>query len=132
MTASVYDSHRDNRQIRPLDSIAEETSIRLTGHRPASWRVLSLVSLGLVWLEICMAFMVSYNTPTVGFGCRTGSYIVYGAVSTLSWIAHSLPGFKHPGLFKRAICHILNLIAVLVFFFILFAQVSKSLFGDPK
>ncbi|KAK4208580.1 hypothetical protein QBC37DRAFT_475951 [Rhypophila decipiens] len=121
---SVYDSHSDTRQIRPIASIVQEVRLELSGHRAKSWRVMSLVSMALVWLEIGMAYMISYNTPTVGFGCRSGSYIVYGVLSSIPWVLHSLPGFKHPSFRQRVWIHFFNGLGLLSLFFIIFAQFS--------
>lgn len=123
---SVYDSHSDDRQMRPPDEIAKQAGRKLAGHRPGSWRLLSLVSLGLVWVDVGMAAMIAYNTPTVGWGCWSGSYLTYGLLSTLPWVLHSLPGFKHPGLRLQAFCHLLNVVSTLSLIFILFAHVRKG------
>ncbi|KAH6974619.1 hypothetical protein BKA56DRAFT_554824 [Ilyonectria sp. MPI-CAGE-AT-0026] len=126
---SVYDSHSDDRQMRPPDEIAKQAGRKLAGHRPGSWRLLSLVSLGLVWVDVGMAAMIAYNTPTVGWGCWSVSYLTYGLLSTLPWVLHSLPGFKHPGLWLRAFCHLLNVVSTLSLIFILFAHIS-GVFND--
>jgi hypothetical protein len=121
---SVYDTPNDNRRVQRLDVIVDRTFKRLKGRRPASWWALSLISLALVWLEIGMAFMISYNVPTVGIGCRSMSYIIYGGLSTLPWIIHLLPGFKHPGVKRRAACYLICLLSTLCLIFITFAAVS--------
>lgn len=123
---SVYDSHEDTRQIRPVDSIVQEAILELSGHRAKSWRVMSLVSLALIWLEIGMAYMISYNTPTVGLGCRSGSYIVYGVLSSIPWALHSLSGFKHPSFRQRVLIHFFSTFALLSLLFIIFAQVCEA------
>lgn len=120
---SVYDSHADTRQIRPIASIVKEVRLELSGHRAKSWRVMSVVSMALVWLEIFMAFIISYNTPTVGLGCRSGSYLVYGGLSSIPWVLHSLPGFKHPTFRQRVVIHFFSTLALLSLLFIIFAQV---------
>jgi hypothetical protein len=30
--------------------------------------------------------MMAYLTPTIGLGCRSGAYLLYGSVATFSWI----------------------------------------------
>ncbi|KAM7205165.1 hypothetical protein V8F20_003302 [Naviculisporaceae sp. PSN 640] len=121
---SVYDSHEDTRQIRPIAAIVQEVRLELSGHRAKSWRVMSIVAMALVWLEIFMAFIISYNTPTVGLGCRSGSYVIYGGLSSIPWVLHSLPGFKHPSFRQRVLIHCFNALALLSLLFIIFAQFS--------
>lgn len=121
---SVYDTPNDNRRVERLDFIVDRTFKRLKGRRPASWWVLSLISLAVVWLEIAMAFMLSHNVPTVGIGCRSMSYIIYGGLSTLPWIIHLLPGFKHPGVKRKVACYLICLLSTLCLIVITFATVS--------
>ncbi|KAF7316924.1 hypothetical protein HMN09_00426600 [Mycena chlorophos] len=46
----------------------------------------SFLALGLTWGTIGAAICVSYFTPAEGIGCRTGSYILYGVLSTIVWM----------------------------------------------
>ncbi|KAJ7449314.1 hypothetical protein FB451DRAFT_756169 [Mycena latifolia] len=48
--------------------------------------IASVFALGLTWGTIGAAIMVSYFTPTRGIGCRAGSYVVYGVLSTVIWM----------------------------------------------
>ncbi|KAK3314393.1 hypothetical protein B0H66DRAFT_504396 [Apodospora peruviana] len=118
---SVHDSHR---QIRPIETIITKTLLELSGDRAKSWRVISLLSTGLVWLEIGMAYMISFNTPTVGLSCRSGAYIFYGFFTTIPWALHSLPGFKHPTRRQRVVIHLFSSLALLTLLFIIFAAFS--------
>ncbi|KAK4444733.1 hypothetical protein QBC34DRAFT_414560 [Podospora aff. communis PSN243] len=72
----------------PLSYITSQTISNLKNKPPGSWIFSSLTGLILVWWEISMALMISYNIPTVGIGCRSGSYIIYGLLSTVPWVAH--------------------------------------------
>jgi len=40
----------------------------------------------LQWGTTGSAIVIAVFTPTTGLGCRSGSYIVYGAVSTIIWL----------------------------------------------
>jgi hypothetical protein len=121
---SVYDTSDDTRRIQQLDTIANRTLQRLNGPRPGSWWVLSLISLAIVWLEIGMAFMTSYHVPTIGIGCRSMSYLIYGGLSTLPWIMHLFPCFKDPGIKRKAACLLISVLSTLFLTFISFAAVS--------
>ncbi|KAJ7124225.1 hypothetical protein C8R44DRAFT_875283 [Mycena epipterygia] len=45
----------------------------------------AIVALFLQWGTTGAAIFVAYNTPTVGLGCRSGSYLIYGIGATMSW-----------------------------------------------
>ncbi|KAG0697780.1 hypothetical protein DFH29DRAFT_131540 [Suillus ampliporus] len=46
----------------------------------------SCASLALQWGTVGGAFMVEWFTPTIGIGCRSLSYLLYGVLSTLIWM----------------------------------------------
>ncbi|KAG1719922.1 uncharacterized protein EDB91DRAFT_1240482 [Suillus paluster] len=47
--------------------------------------VASLLPLALQWATTGAAVLVVYSTPTVGLGCRSLGYILYGAMATIVW-----------------------------------------------
>lgn len=47
--------------------------------------VASIFALGLQWGTTVSSVLVVLYTPTTGLGCRSGSYILYGVLSTLIW-----------------------------------------------
>ncbi|KAF9218647.1 hypothetical protein BS17DRAFT_770575 [Gyrodon lividus] len=48
--------------------------------------IASLVALALQWGTTGAAILAVWYTPTTRLGCRSLSYIIYGAASTLAWI----------------------------------------------
>ncbi|KAJ7624246.1 hypothetical protein DFH06DRAFT_1230060 [Mycena polygramma] len=46
----------------------------------------AIAAVFLQWGTTGAAVFVGYWTPTIGIGCRTGSYLIYGVAATLSWI----------------------------------------------
>ncbi|KAG1777418.1 hypothetical protein EV702DRAFT_1179523 [Suillus placidus] len=48
--------------------------------------IASCASLALQWGTAGGAFMVEWFTPTIGVGCRSLSYLIYGVVSTVIWM----------------------------------------------
>jgi hypothetical protein len=111
--------------MQPIREIVTGTRSRLKRHRPASWWLLTVTSLVLIWLEIGMAIMISYNTPTVGLSCRSGSYVLYGILSTLPWIAQLLPPFTRPGTKLQTFYQCLCLLSTLSLGLIIFAAVRQ-------
>jgi hypothetical protein len=51
-------------------------SIRQLWYACFSWLLLVAACLGAFW--------ISYNTPTVGLGCRSGGYMIFGILTTFS------------------------------------------------
>jgi hypothetical protein len=107
---------------KSFEAISTDVSNEMRGNRPASWWILAVTSLGLVWVGVGMAMVIAYNTPTVGIGCWTLTYLLYGIVSTLPWLVHFVR--KHPGGVVRFFCRISNMISTVGLFFIIFAHVS--------
>ncbi|KAF7315807.1 hypothetical protein MIND_00096800 [Mycena indigotica] len=48
--------------------------------------VASLLALMLTWSTTGAAVIIVWFTPTVGLGCRSGAYVLYGAMSTIVWV----------------------------------------------
>ncbi|KDR69081.1 hypothetical protein GALMADRAFT_77794 [Galerina marginata CBS 339.88] len=48
--------------------------------------IASVLALMLQWGTTIAAVIIAWFTPTIGLGCRSGSYILYGLFSTLAWI----------------------------------------------
>ncbi|KAK0751960.1 hypothetical protein B0T18DRAFT_458127 [Schizothecium vesticola] len=77
-------AERERLALRHLDRIAKQTVYRVQNCRPPpAWWVSALISFVIVWAEIGAASMISIRIPTVGVGCRSLSYLVYGGLSTL-------------------------------------------------
>ncbi|KAF8231001.1 hypothetical protein L208DRAFT_1437869 [Tricholoma matsutake] len=55
--------------------------------------VASMLALSLQWGTSGSGILVAYFTPTTGLGCRSGTYILYGALSTISWMILVLSSF---------------------------------------
>jgi hypothetical protein len=105
-------------------AIAAGTLHELEAGRPRSWWIITIVSLLLVHWELWMAFMISYNVPTVGVGCRSASYIIYAFFSTVPWLIHL---FGDPGPWRKRLCYASCTIATLVLAFITFAAFTGVL-----
>ncbi|KAF7324974.1 hypothetical protein MKEN_00539800 [Mycena kentingensis (nom. inval.)] len=44
------------------------------------------LALMLTWGTVGAAILVAFFTPTKGLACRSGSYLIYGVISTLIWL----------------------------------------------
>jgi hypothetical protein len=94
--------HRDNRtgtigQVQAycgFTAQGEEEPVRPLP--PGVWKsifVASVFALGLQWGTTGSAVMIAFLTPTTGLGCRSGSYILYGIISTTIWLALLLSSY---------------------------------------
>ncbi|KAF7364460.1 hypothetical protein MSAN_01107400 [Mycena sanguinolenta] len=61
----------------------------------------ALLALFLQWGTTGAALYVAYKTPTVGIGCRSGSYLIYGIAATVSWVLLVISQFVSHELMKR-------------------------------
>ncbi|KAK5657139.1 hypothetical protein OQA88_3196 [Cercophora sp. LCS_1] len=125
LARAVLVKHRDHRHLRDdiasYDNFAAAVQQHLEGAVRGSWIFYSLISLGMVWLQVGMAFIISYHTPTVGLGCRSLSFTIYGGLTTVTWLisfltlgvfGHHLGRFHLPrGLSWAA--HVFNMVALL-------------------
>ena len=55
--------------------------------------VASVLALGLHWATTNSAAITLIFTPTIGLGCRSGTYILYGCLSTLIWLMLMLSSY---------------------------------------
>lgn len=122
VVASVNKTHETN--LDQLARIIDETKKHLDDEPPRSWWVLSLAALALIWWDIGMAIMISFNIPTVGIGCRSGSYIIYGLLSTIPWFLHLFARFRRQGHIVRMAGHLVCGLSTLCLVVIFFAAVS--------
>jgi hypothetical protein len=72
--------------IAPYDAFAGAVQNDLEGAVRGSWMFYSAISLGMVWLQVGMAVIISYHTPTVGLGCRSLGFLIYGLLTTVTWL----------------------------------------------
>ncbi|KAG1845520.1 hypothetical protein DFJ58DRAFT_893770 [Suillus subalutaceus] len=82
--------HPDNRrgtheQIRAYCAITAQRSHWVPGVF-TRMAFASCVSLALQWGTVGGAIIIEWFTPTTGMGCRSLSYFIYGAVSTIIWM----------------------------------------------
>lgn len=59
------------------------------------------LALYLQWGTTGAAMMIAYLTPTVGLGCRSGGYMIYGAAATVSWFLLAISSlFSHSAMLR--------------------------------
>ena len=99
-------------------------------HRPVGWYTTAVVCLLIVWTDVMLAFMFDFITPTVGPGCWSLSFLIYGALSSISWILQLLPAEYRERRFPTAtkfVSYACNALAVLWMVFIIVATVIAPL-----
>nr|OQO21668.1 hypothetical protein B0A51_12922 [Rachicladosporium sp. CCFEE 5018] len=69
----------------------------------------SCAALFLQWGTTDASVLIAYTTPTVGLGCRSGSYLLYGGVATLAWLFLMIATlFSHAAMLRYQSEHILD------------------------
>ncbi|KAK7046251.1 hypothetical protein R3P38DRAFT_3307706 [Favolaschia claudopus] len=61
----------------------------------------AVLAIILQWGSTGAAIFVAYNTPMVGIGCRSGSYIIYGIAATVSWLLLVASNFYSHAVMQR-------------------------------
>lgn len=106
----VHNGRDLGRDLKEYAALAKDLKDDLNGTRPAQWWVTALVSLLLVVVEVMMAFLIAFFTPTFGLGCWSGGLALYGVLSTATWGIHFL--FGAPGKGWRFVCSCCNFLAL--------------------
>jgi hypothetical protein len=101
-----------------LNTLAEDAR-RNAKKRPWGWWVVWAVAFLIVFWHIGWAYTISHLTPTIGIGCRSGSYLVYGVLSSVTWLFQAFDPFPK----KVVIYHVFNCFATVCLVFIVFVQV---------
>ena len=94
--------HPDNRigtvgQVQAYCDLLDLDDEEPSQPRPSgTWKrifVASSFALGLQWATTGSATMTVFFTPTSGLGCRSGTYLLYGLVSTTVWLMFLLSSY---------------------------------------
>lgn len=107
-----------------LLACAERAAERLNGWKPKAWYVVSGLSFLLVWCAIMSAFVVSFTAPTIGLGCRTLTYLLFGTFSSVSWV---IQFSKRPSQWALWVSYISNTLAILALLVVTVFQVIVQL-----
>lgn len=98
---------------------------RALTRRPRSWYIFWFLSLVIVSVSFATAFAESFDTPTVGLGCRSLAYVCWYLLSLISWFL--LGFFQEPPVSVRAMSLIANMLATVALITIMLLQVTNGL-----
>jgi len=110
--------------LEEYDTLALAAAARLAGRRPGLWFTSATRAIFMVWIPILSGCTVALTSPTVGLGCWSGGFLLYGALTSFSWVVSMFKRTCGPKL--RKLCHAVNLIAVIFLVFITGLVVSIS------
>ncbi|KAH7487449.1 Uncharacterized protein HZ326_22694 [Fusarium oxysporum f. sp. albedinis] len=116
-TSATVDFHTE----KDLSGCAERAANRLKGWKPKAWYVVAILSFLLVWCAIMSAFVVSFTAPTIGLGCRSLTYLLFGAFSSVSWV---IQFSKRPPQWALWVSYISNTLAILTLLVVIVFQVT--------
>jgi hypothetical protein len=109
----------------PYDNGAQEVLKRLLASPPTSWYKIAFISLLMVWTSITMALLLAYNTPTIGLGCWSGSFLVFGILSSSTWMLQFIRPQRPVGVIVK-ICTFFNLVSMGWLITVVFLMVSPE------
>jgi hypothetical protein len=109
----------------PYDQGAREVLELLLARPPDSWYKIAFIGLLIVWTSITMALLLAYNTPTVGLGCWSGSFLLFGILSSLTWMLQFVRPQRPVGVIVK-ICTCFNLISIGWLITVVFLMVSPK------
>ncbi|KPI43622.1 uncharacterized protein AB675_6994 [Cyphellophora attinorum] len=120
--------YEDEKHLRLADLTANATPNSFEAcirSRPRSWYIIWLLSQAIVIMAFSMAFEVSFNTPTIGFGCRSLAYFIWFLVSSVSWVILGI--WQEPSDLLRCISWFTNGFSALALFTIMMLQLTNGL-----
>jgi len=106
----------DSNDLAKFTDLARDVAALHKGRRPGLWFWCAIRALFLVWIPILMAFIVSFTSPTVGIGCWSGSLLVFGGLTSFSWVVMMFN--RSFGRWLKVVCHVVNLVAMVFLVFI--------------
>jgi hypothetical protein len=107
----------------PYDEGGNEVLKRLSARPPNSWYKIAFVGLLIVWTSITMALLLAYNTPTIGLGCWSGSFLTFGILSSSTWMLQFIRPQRPVGAIVK-ICTFFNLVSMGWLITVVFLMVS--------
>lgn len=107
------------------DPAEHDTFRRNLVTRPWGWVGTWLAAQAIVSIGFTMAFMVSFNTPTVGLGCRSLAYLVWWVCTPPSWVVLGI--WQEPGRRIRGAMFAPNFLAVAALLAIMMLQTLGGL-----
>jgi hypothetical protein len=98
--------------------------------RPFSWWVCWACGGAFVSISVFMAMMVSYNTPTIGLGCRSLTWIMFWLLSSVSWVFQAWK--QEPPKWMRWLSVAVNSLSLTLLLSIMFLQASLACSFDDS
>ena len=71
----AWSAHPDTPRLRSMSHSVHERIV-----------IASVVAMFVQWGTAGPSIIMAYRTPTIGMGCRTASYTLYGVLATVAWI----------------------------------------------
>jgi hypothetical protein len=109
----------------PYNDGGQEVLDYLLAYPPISWYWIAMIGLLVVWTSITMALLLAYNTPTIGLGCWSGSFLLFGALSSVTWMLQFIRPQRPPEMVRK-ICTFINLISLGWLITVVFLMVSPE------
>ena len=118
---TIKDPDRIRDDLPEYDKIADDIAVKLCGHKPLRWWWSAIRAFVLFWIQIMMAFVVAITSPPIGIGCWSGSFLLFGVLSSIAFV---IGFFRMRGPWFQLACLISNLISLAFLVFITLLVVS--------
>jgi hypothetical protein len=121
----IHSGNRENGPMDTLDNDRHKIFSTKCVTKPGAWVRRWICGLVVQSIAVWMAFMVAFNTPTVGLGCRSLMYLIYFCLSFIPWLLAGIPQDTLRSLSRYLLqfTRTLNVLAVLLLFLIMIFQV---------
>jgi len=121
----IHSGNRENGPMDTLDNDRHKIFSTKCVTKPWAWVRRWICGLVVQSIAVWMAFMVAFNTPAVGLGCRSLMYLIYFCLSFIPWLLAGIPQDTLRSLSRYLLqfTRTLNVLAVLLLFLIMIFQV---------
>jgi hypothetical protein len=93
--------------------------------RPPSWWFAWMASQLIMSIAMSTAFLIAFNTPTIGLGCRSFFYIIQWTLTSITWVIQGI--WHDPPEWARCISLVFNTLSAFLFMLLMIFQVSQSM-----
>lgn len=111
--------HLGNAEIAPTNLREQIT------RRPQSWWLAWIASQLIMSIAIFTAFLIAFNTPTIGLGCRSFFYVIQWTLMSVTWVIQGI--WHYPPEWVRCISLIVNTLSAILLMLLMIFQVRQSI-----
>jgi hypothetical protein len=89
-----------------------------------SWWLAWMASQFIISIAVFTAFLIAFNTPTIGLGCRSFFYIIQWTLTSVTWVIQGI--YHDPPEWVRCISLVFNTLSAMLLMLLMIFQVRQS------